>query len=197
MQRFINSTISIRKNRFKETGSKFEPFLIKSVKIGKSLNSINCTKDFYTNYVNTPNQKVYVLIENFYLKIINNESDIFKEYIFDELYYNGEAINRLIRIINTVNNSSYTLNDLPNIYKIKNSKIPKIHLYCQILNGSMLILLVDLYHLSIPGDLYLNHKFVKRITLKDLPNIYEKYKKYDYNLNSIQKTNDKKLQPSH
>ncbi|MBP3920978.1 MAG: hypothetical protein J6D28_05370 [Bacilli bacterium] len=194
MQRFVGSSISIRRNRFKETGSKFEPVSINYINIGKSFNSINSEQEFFTNYVNTPNQKIFIIIDDFYQKIANNINNLFKGYTFDELYYNGKAIDRLISLINKTNNSNYSLMDLPNIYKLKNDKEPKIHLYVQILNDSALILLIDLYHLSIPGDLYSNHRFIKRISLRDLPKIYTKYKEYDYNLNKILKTDEKELQ---
>ena len=55
----------------------------------------------------------------------------------------------------------------------------------EIIGNDALILLIDLYHLSIPGDLYLNHRFIRKITLKDLSKIYTKYKNYNYNLNNI------------
>ena len=185
MQRFLGSFIFIRKNRFKETGSKFEPVSIESITIGKSLNSINLEKEFFTNYVNTPNQKVYKIIEEFYKKYINNIDTIFKDYISDDLYDNGKPINRLITLINETNGSNYSRKDLPSIYKLKNIKEPKIHLYIKIINKSIVILLIDLYHLSIPADIYLNHQLTKKITLKDLSILYNKYKNYNYNLNHI------------
>ena len=194
MQRFLGSSISIRRNRFKETGSKFEPVSINYVNIGKSFNSINSEDEFFTNYVNTPNQKVFIIINNFYHKVTNNINNLFKDYTFDEIYYNGKAIDRLVNLINKTNSSSYSLVDLPNIYKLKNNIEPKIHLYVQILDGYILILLIDLYHLSIPGDLYSNHRFIKRISLRDLPNLYSKYKEYNYNLNKILESDGKELQ---
>ena len=194
MQRFLGSFISIRRNRFKETGSKFEPVSVNYINIGKSFNSINSEDEFFTNYVNTPNQKVFIIINNFYNKVKKNINNLFEDYTFDEIYNNGKAIDRLINLINKTNDSSYSLADLPNIYKLKNNMEPKIHLYIQILDGDILILLIDLYHLSIPGDLYSNHRFVKKISLSDLPNLYNKYKEYNYNLNKILEIEEKKLQ---
>ena len=194
MQRFLGSSISIRRNRFKETGSKFESVSINYINIGKSFNSINSEDEFFTNYVNTPNQKVFIIINNFYNKVKSNINNLFNDYTFDEIYNNGKAIDRLINLINKTNNSSYSLMDLPNIYKLKNNIEPKIHLYVQILDGYILILLIDLYHLSIPGDLYSNHRLVRKISLRDLPNLYDKYKKYNYNLNKILETDEEELQ---
>ncbi len=194
MQRLLGSSISIRRNRFKETGLKFEPVSINYINIGKSFNSINSEDEFFTNYVNTPNQKVFIIINNFYNKVKNNINNLFKDYTFDEIYNNGKAIERLINLINKTNNSSYSLVDLPNIYKLKNNIEPKIHLYVQILDGYILILLIDLYHLSIPGDIYSNHRLVRKISLKDLSNSYNKYKEYNYNLNKILENDKKALQ---
>ena len=197
MQRFLGSSISIRRNRFKETGPKFDIVSINYVDIGKSFNSINSKNELFTNYVNTQNQKVFKIINDLYYKIknnINNINNIFKDYTFDEIYDNGKVIDRLIILINKTNNSSYSSVDLPNIYKLKNNIEPKVHLYVQILNGNILILLIDLYHLSIPGDLYSNHRLIKRISLKDLPNIYRKYKEYNYNLNNILEIPENELQ---
>ena len=194
MQRFLGSSISIRRNRFKETGSKFESVSINYINIGKSFNSINSEDDFFTNYVNTPNQKVFIIINNFYNKVKSNVNNLFKDYTFDEIYYNGKSVDRLINLINKTNNSNYSLVDLPSIYKLKNNKEPKIHLYVQILDEYILIFLIDLYHLSIPGDLYSEHKLIKRIFLRDLPNLYNKYKEYNYNLNKILNIEEKELQ---
>ena len=66
MQRFINSSIAIRRNRFKETVSKFESFSITSIDLGSSFNSCNLKDEFYTNYANTNKQKVYKVIEDLY-----------------------------------------------------------------------------------------------------------------------------------
>ena len=48
--------------------------------------------------------------------------------------------------------------------------------------------------MSIPGDLYSNHRLVRKISLRDLPNLYNKHKEYNYNLNKILETDEKELQ---
>jgi hypothetical protein len=187
MQRFTNNTFSIRRNRFKETGSKFESVSISKVDVGSSFNSINYSEQFYTNYVNTSEQKVYKIMNTLYDKIKDNNL-VFNDYFFDELYYKEKTIDRLLMIINESNNETYKKKDLPIIYKLKHNKEPKIHLYISIKNNIVKILLIDLYHLSIPADLYSNGKLTKRITLNDLPTLYNKVSNYNYNLNNILKT---------
>ena len=185
MQRFLGSSFSLRRNRFNEAGSKFQPVSVDYINIGNSFNSINYEKQFFTNFVNTSNQKVFLVIKDLYSDIINNSTNSFKDYVFDEIYYKENVIDRLIDIINESNNSNYDNDDLCNIYKLKNLKYPKIHLYVKIVDGIMFILLIDLYHLSMPGDLYANHRLIKRTSLNDLIKIYNKYKDYNYNLNKI------------
>lgn len=186
MQRFTNNTFSIRRNRFKETDSKFESVSISKVDIGSSFNSINYSEQFYSNYVNTSEQKVYKIMSTLYDKIKDNKS-VFNDYFFDELYYKEKTIDRLLMIINKSNNEKYEKKDLTIIYKLKHNKEPKIHLYISIENNIAKILLIDLYHLSIPADLYSNGRLIKRITLNDLTNLYNKVSEYNYNLNNILK----------
>ncbi len=185
MQKFINSSISIRRNRFKETGPKFDDISINQIDIGNSFESMNNSPLLYTNYAKSSEQKIYNIVKNIYSKIFNNEINVFDEYQSDELYYKSDTIDRLLNIINKSNNSSYTKNDLQNIYKLKHKDKPKIHLYIKIDNGSVLILLIDLFHLSLPADVYVNGKLAKRSGLKDLSNVYSKHKDNTFNLNNI------------
>lgn len=59
MQRFLGSFISIRRNRFKETGSKIESVLINYVKLRKSLNSINSEEEYF----------ILIVVLDYYLNI--------------------------------------------------------------------------------------------------------------------------------
>ena len=99
----------------------------------------------------------------------------------------------MIRIINEFNTINYNLSDLPNIYKLKNNVVPKVHLYVQIINNSVLFLLIDLYHLSIPADLFSNNRLVRRGSLSELKIVYNKLQYYSYNLNNIILVSDNKL----
>lgn len=101
------------------------------------------------------------------------------------MYYNGKCIDRLLDIINESNDKCYTRSDLPNIYKLKHRKESEVHLYIQIDNESLFVLLIDLFHLSLPADIYVNGRLIKRTGLKDLDNIYSKFKNNKYNLNNI------------
>lgn len=188
MQRFTNnSSFLVRKGRFNETGSKFESVSISTIIFENSLNSIDCEEEFYTNYASSNEQKVYKIIENLFNEILNGNNDILKKYKFDELYYKEKVVDRLIDIINISCDDEYSINDLPHIFKLKNKKDPKIHLYVIVDGDVAKILLIDLYHLSIPADIYSNGRLVQRISFSDLPYIYNKHHKNKYNLNNIEK----------
>ena len=85
------------------------------------------------------------------------------------------------------------MSDLPNIYKLKNNVVPKVHLYVQIINNSVLFLFIDLYHLLIPADLFYNNRLVRRGSLSELKNVYNKFQYYSYSLNNIILVSDNEL----
>lgn len=114
-----------------------------------------------------------------------NNDNVLNNYIWDELYYKEKVIERLIDIINKFHNANFQVSDITKIFKLKNKFESKIHLYVIINNDVAEILLIDLYHLIIPGDLYSNHRLVKRITFNDLPKKYDKVKDNCYNLSNI------------
>lgn len=185
MQRFTNSVIKVRKNRFSETNTIFQSVPITSLNFLNSLNSINIKEDFFTNYVNSPQKKIYKCVDELYKKRDNNNNEFFKDFDFDELYYNREAADRLIDIINISNSSTYSKEDLEKIYKLKYKKDKCLHMYISIDSGNAEILLIDLYHLSLPSDLIQNHRVVKRGSLKQTKKLYSKYENCTYNLNNI------------
>ena len=184
MLKCTNNVFSIRKDRFKESGTKFSEVKIEKIEISNSFNSFDLEQENFLNYANSEKQEIYKTAEKLYLKIINDE-DIFRDYIADELYSRKNVIDRLINIINYSNNSKYQNQDITNICKFKNRKYPKIHLYATLSDDNLKILLIDLHHLSIPGDIYSKGQLIKRVDLKDMNKLYEKVKNHRYNLNNI------------
>lgn len=179
------NTFTLRRGRFNEVGSKFEPIFISTISFENSLNSVDIEEEYFTNYSSSNEKKEYKIINELHDEINNGNIKILNKYMFDELYYKDKVIDRLLNIINNSNNNIYSKNDLPNIFKLKNRVEPQIHLYIIINNSLARILLIDLYHLSIPGNLYINNRFIKSITLDDLFKLYEKIKKNKYSLNNI------------
>ena len=60
-------------------------------------------------------------------------------------------------------------------------------MYTFLTEGKLKILLIDLHHLSIPGDIYSKGQLIKRVDLKDMNKLYEKVKNHKYDLNNITK----------
>lgn len=101
------------------------------------------------------------------------------------MYYKEKVIERLISIINMSSGWHLKISDLPKIYKLKNKKEPKVHLYVFKSDNSLYILLIDLYHLSFPADIIQKGKLIKRGHFDDLVKIYEKIKDNRCNLVNI------------
>ena len=63
-----NNVFSIRKDRFKENGTKFSEVKIEKIDISNSFNSFDLEEENFLNYANSENQEIYKTIENLYLK---------------------------------------------------------------------------------------------------------------------------------
>lgn len=189
-QRFTKfSSFNVRCNRFSETGPIFKSNNIDTVNIGVGFESKNDKTNFFTNYLNSDKQDNYIRMCKLYTKIISNDTSfIDKDYICDEIYDNGKAVERLISIINYNNNLNLSKKDINHIFKLKAKDNRKIHIYISYENDCVTLILIDLYHLSIPSDVYKNRKLVKRGSLDETRRIYNtKYESCSYNLNNIVK----------
>ena len=181
----FSNIFNIRKGRFSENGSRFESVAIESVSFNSSLDSFSSDELYFTNFVNTPEQKPYKIIDDLYKNIMSNNIRKLNDYVFDELYPKERVMDRLINIINISSGNDYDKSDICNIYKLKNINEPKIHLYVEFENNHMNVLLIDLFHLDIPADIYQNNRHIKTILLADFPKMYEKVKNNRYSLNHI------------
>ena len=184
MQRFTNSIIKLRRNRFSETNTRFDFIPITNIDFGNSLNSFKDKDNFFTNYVNTPDKKIYQYVQQLYDKYVNNENFL-NNFISDELYYNRTVADRLICIINLSCSTKYTKDDLKYIYKLKSASDKNLHIYIKVSRGNVKMLLIDLYHLSLPADLIKNNIVVRRGSIEELKRKYLKYESCNYNLNNI------------
>lgn len=187
MLRFSNSNvINVRKNRFSENGPTFKLENINSLNIGDGFESKNDKSDFFTNYLKSNRQKICDQMEQLYSCIINNDySFIGKDYYCDEIYDNGLVFDRLISIINYKTNLNIKKKDMLHIYKLKNKNNKNIHIYISLVKTRAVLLLIDLYHLSIPADKWSNGRMVRRGSLRETKKSYEKFKIFNYNLNNI------------
>ena len=187
MQRFSNSNIFIsRSNRFSENGPVFKSNNIYDIKIGISLESKNDKEDYFTNFLNSDKQDNYVRMCKLYNQVLKNDSSfINKDYVCDEIYDNGKVVDRLIKIINYKSSLQITKNDINHIFKLKHKDNKKLHIYINLNSEKAELILIDLYHLSMPADIWKNKKLVKRGSLEETKKSYRKFEQCKYNLNNI------------
>ena len=164
MQRFSNQNVfTSRSNRFSETGPTFRSNNIKDIKIGVGFESKNDKDNYFTNFLNSDKQDNYLKMCKLYNQISNNDSSfINKEYVCDEIYDNGRVVDRLISIINYESGLRLTKNDISHIFKLKSKDNKKVHIYINLNSEIAELILVDLYHLSMPADVWSNKRLVKR-----------------------------------
>lgn len=187
MQRFSDSNVFYsRSNRFNETGPVFEPNNINGISIGVGFKSKNDKANSFTNYLKSNKQKNYYRMNRLYNQIITNDvSFINNEYVCDEIYDNGKVVDRLINIINYDNDLNISKTDITHIYKLKSKENKKIHVYISLINDNAELILIDLYHLSMPGNIYDNKKLIKRGSLSAIKRSYQKFESYGFDLNNI------------
>lgn len=178
----LTKSFLLRRGRFSENGPSFDKIKYTKIDFGDSLNSINLPGLFFTNYSSSNAIKQYKIIKNNYKDNVQ-ENDFLHEYVIDEIYSNSE-ISRLIDIINFQNNSSYVLNDIINIIKLKNKDSKDLHIYVILNNNIIKVLLIDLFHLGIKADLY-SEKTGKLIKRADLKELYSKHSSNNYSLCNI------------
>ena len=167
MQRFSDSNVFYsRSNRFNETGPVFEPNNINGISIGVGFKSKNDKANSFTNYLKSNKQKNYYRMNRLYNQIITNDVSF-------------------INIINYDNDLNISKTDITHIYKLKSKENKKIHVYISLINDNAELILIDLYHLSMPGNIYDNKKLIKRGSLSAIKRSYQKFESYGFDLNNI------------
>ena len=187
MQRFSNSNVFVtRSNRFRETGPLFKTKSINSIELGIGFESNNDKEDYFTNFLNSEKQDNYVRMCRLYNQIVENDlTFINKDYMCDEIYDNGRVVDRLIKIINYKSGLVFTKKDISHIFKLKNKDNKRLHIYISLCGEKAEIVLIDLYHLSMPADIWKNKRIVKKGSLDETKRMYGKYESYKFNLNNI------------
>lgn len=189
MQRFSNPNVFVtRSNRFSETGPLFKTKNINCIKLGIGFESKNDKEDYFTNFLNSDKQDNYARMCHLYDQILENDTTfINKDYMCDEIYDNGKVVDRLINIMNYKSGLSLTKKDIVHIFKLKSKDNRKLHIYISLNGETAELVLVDLYHLSMPADIWQNRRVVKRGSLDETKRAYGKYESYKFNLNNILK----------
>lgn len=171
-----------RIDRFKSPISKLDKY--KSFTFGKSMKSFKNDKLCFTNFVNTNKNENYKRLEDIYIK------SLYEDYSFiendfgylDEVNYTYKTGDRLLEIVNKGYGHKYKMSDLSKIHKMKNKDNPKFQLYVYESRGNLTVILIDLFHLAIPADIYKNDGSIIKTQLNK---IYSKYATNSWNIDKI------------
>ena len=145
--------ITIRTNRFTNHPS----IMIREytcIQMKKYLKSIKSANEKFTNYASSAAAKKYKKVKSLYEANKVNSDTIGDNFIADEINYQKNKIDRLIRIIYENTNILISKKDIINkkIRKYKNNEDKEIQFYFYSADEKVLnLLLVDLYHLGIPA----------------------------------------------
>lgn len=118
---------------------------IKPLDFEKELKSLVSPKDYFINMASSQDEKVYDDATNMYIQYLDNDYSFLEDFLVDELLYDYKT-ERLLKILQKVQKSKYSVYDLKFHFFIKNSR------------GNFSILLIDLYHLGIFGKKYTKEK---------------------------------------
>ena len=149
-------------NRFNNNKSRFfkssfDSSSISKISFEQGLVSKNI-KDFqFVNYANSQDEIVYNIVVDCYIRFLEKDYSFIDEFEMDELT-EGYRVDRLLDIINTVQNSKYTKKDCQYILKMKHNVEKPLHFYFKKSRNNLNLILIDLYHLGIYGSLFKNKK---------------------------------------
>lgn len=180
----ITNTINVRFNRFNGK-TRFENIAYDNFNFESGLISVDLPKHWFINKAFDEKEKVYDYILDMYLSYLEEDFSFMNDFLGDEIIWDYKA-ERLLEIIKEVQHRKYKVGDLKTILKFNNTLYPELHFFIKKSRKNLKILLIDLYHMGIYGDLIENKK-AKRITMQKL---YKKYKNNTYNLNEIIKVKE-------
>lgn len=170
MQKNSENQISIRKNRFNEAECRFDEEQYSCLKIKRNFKSIHDKDNKFTNYEKSCGTDSYAELRKIYKDFKNGVDILNKYFIGDELLSDKKKIERLMNIF--YNNTQETIKyyEIVNkVRKYKHKEIPRIQFYIHRCNNELNLILVDIYHLGIPGKK--NNKYIDdRIYRKNMNN---------------------------
>lgn len=170
MQKNNRNQISIRKNRFNEAECRFEEEQYSCLKMKKNFKSMHDKDNKFTNYEKSCGTDSYAELRKIYKDFKNGVDILNKYFIGDELLSDKKKIERLRNIF--YNNTQETINyyEIVNkVRKYKHREVPRIQFYIHRCNNELNLILVDVYHLGIPGQK--NGKYIdERVYLQNMKN---------------------------
>lgn len=149
-------------NRFNNGKSRFSKTIFDSSSIGKidferGLVSKKNKDLNFVNYANNQDEKVYNIVMDYYIRYLEKDYSFIDEFEMDELT-DGYRVDRLLNIINYVQNTKYSTEDCRYILKMKHNEEKPLHFYFKRSKNNLNLILIDLYHLGIYGSLFKNGK---------------------------------------
>lgn len=170
------NTFNIRRNRFK-SNTIFEQYNFKKFDFEKGLKSINSKELLFINKAESETEDVFNKVLDMYLFYLDNDlSFLTNDFVTDEIIWNYRA-ERLLKIINKIQNTKYNKKDLKNIIKLNNKENPALHFFVKLSRNNLSLVAIDLYHMGIYGD--------KNGATISMDRIYRRHKHNDCDLERI------------
>lgn len=151
-------------NRFKSSSLRkridkksFDIINISKFDFEKGLISKNDKENNFTNFFKCKEELGYELIEEYYIRFLDNDYSFLDEFEVGYLT-SGDRVNRLFDIIKSVQKIKYKNKDLAYIIKLNSVRDKKLHFYIRQNRNNLSLILIDLYHLGIFGEYYINGK---------------------------------------
>ena len=135
---------------------------------------------YFTNFLKEANEQGYQLVEEYYIRFLENDYSFLDEFEVNEVT-KGFRADRLLKIIKLVQKAKYKETDLPYIIKLNSVRDKRFHLYIRVNKNNLSLILIDIYHLGIFGEYYVNNKPQNASVEK----IYKRHKNNSINLSEF------------
>lgn len=145
------------KNRFDFKKRTKSTLSIEKFDFERGLKSFNDSKLQFTNMSKNETEDVYNLVVDIYLNYLIGDGKFLDDFIVYDLI-KGDRIDRLLDIISGAQKTKYKISDIPYILKMNNSVDKKLHFFIKQSRKNASLLLIDLYHLAVFGELYIDNK---------------------------------------
>lgn len=159
MQEFNNNVIKTRYNRFDRSKRFIEYDICKKFDLKRGLKSIDLKEYLFINKASSEDEEAFNIIVDLYIKCLEDDYSFIINLKGDEII-SGYRADRLLDIINKVQNTKYNNKDLKKILKFRYDNHPELRLYVLMSRKNYSVLLIDLYHLAIYGDYKKNGKLI-------------------------------------
>lgn len=173
------------KNRFDFKKRTRSTLSIEKFDFERGLKSFNDSKLKFTNMSKHETENVYNLVVDIYLNYLIDDGKFLDDFVVYDLI-KGDRIDRLLDIINGTQKTKYRISDIPYILKMNNSIDERLHFFIKQSGKNASLLLIDLYHLAIFGELYIDNK-PQHVSI---PKIYRSNKKNSCRLEKILELKD-------